>query len=173
MKEFDPATMKKMYDAGCRLIFWGIECGSNKILEKMNKGVTKEEMSEVLSNSSEAGIKNYCLVIVGFPGETEKELEETKSFLEKNRKNIHSVLASPFFLYEESEVFDKPEKYGITKIYDKDKVKRNYLYDIKDGWNYDEIVVVYNSNQEFFDGFNKFSNNLDMLRDHGLLYYTI
>jgi len=172
MKGFDKELMRKMYKAGCRLIFWGVESGNQEILNKMNKGVTVEEMRDNLADSTNAGIKNYCLVIVGFPGEKQEELNDTCNFLRENHQNIHSVLASPFFLYEESEVFDKPEKYGITKIYDKDQVKRNYLYDIKDGFNYDQIVLVYNSHQEFFDSFNDFSNSFGVFRDQGLIYYS-
>ena len=131
MAGFDQTLMKKMHDAGCRLIFWGIESGNQGILDKMNKGVKVEQMATNLKASSEAKISNYCLIIIGFPGETEKELEDTCVFLKNNRKHINCVLPSPFFLYEESDIFENPNKYNITRIHDKEKLKRNYLYDIE------------------------------------------
>jgi hypothetical protein len=66
-----------------------------------------------------------------------------------------------------------PEKFGITKIYEKDKVKRNYLYDIKQGWNYEQICLVYNSNIQFLESFADFSNTFGTFRDHALVYYSI
>lgn len=172
MKGFSSEIFKKMYKAGCRLTFWGVESGCQEILDKMNKSTSVREISQILKNANNAGIRNHLLWILGFPGESQKELEESKGFLEKNRTNVHSVELNPFFLYKGTEIFNNPEKFGITSIIDKDLLKRNYLYDIKKGFTFDQIVLLCNVNQRFFDSFNSFSKSFNILRDHALMFYS-
>jgi tRNA-2-methylthio-N6-dimethylallyladenosine synthase len=60
------------------------QAGSNAVLKRMGRGYTREEYLETIARIREAfhdpGL--FVDVIVGFPGETEEQFEETKSLIE-------------------------------------------------------------------------------------------
>lgn len=77
------ATNKKV----CAQLHLPIQCGSNKILKKMNRKYTKEEYLEKIKKVKEK-IPNITLttdIIVGFPGETNEDFEHTIDVLKKVR----------------------------------------------------------------------------------------
>jgi threonylcarbamoyladenosine tRNA methylthiotransferase MtaB len=60
-----------------------IQSGSNTILQRMNRGYTKEEILKKLQQIKRINPKAFIGtdIIVGFPGETEREFQETYKFL--------------------------------------------------------------------------------------------
>ena len=77
--------------AGFKALVWGIESGSQKVIDEMNKNISLNEVEEVLKFSGQCGIKNHCCFIVAYPTETKKDLILTKKFISKNRKFIDSA----------------------------------------------------------------------------------
>ena len=73
----------KMRKAGCSLIFYGIESGSQHVLNLMNKGEKLEQIIKAVRWTKKAGIEAYGSFILGFPGETKAELEATINFAKK------------------------------------------------------------------------------------------
>lgn len=75
-----------------------VQAGSNRVLESMRRGYTREEylekIAEVRALMPNAGITTD--VIVGYPGETEEDFEETCSLLEELRfDKVHVAAYSP------------------------------------------------------------------------------
>jgi anaerobic magnesium-protoporphyrin IX monomethyl ester cyclase len=68
------ALMKK---AGCFMIAWGLESGSEAVLKRARKGTTVTRIQESITASHKAGIKNWGYFIVGLPGETVETIQET------------------------------------------------------------------------------------------------
>lgn len=68
----------------CKHIHLPLQAGSNKILKKMNRKYTKEEYLEKVKKLKDAvpEIAITTDIIVGFPGEEEKDFEETLEMLE-------------------------------------------------------------------------------------------
>lgn len=79
----DPQILKMMREAGCRAISFGIESGSNRILENISKGITAEQSANAIKWAYEAGIKMHCSFIFGLPGEDKESIEETYRFVRK------------------------------------------------------------------------------------------
>ncbi len=75
-------TMKK---GGCRGIAFGVESGSQQILDNVEKGNTVEEAEEAIKKTKKAGIKAYCSFIIGLPGETWDTIHETINFVKRAR----------------------------------------------------------------------------------------
>ena len=73
----DKEMLVAMKKAGCWMISWGIESGSQRILNNVKKGITLEKIERGLRWSKEAGIGNWGYFIIGLPGETEETIEET------------------------------------------------------------------------------------------------
>ncbi len=70
----------EMADAGCVLIGYGIESGSQKMLDVMKKGVTVEQAKEAIKLTKKYLGWADCSFIVGTPGETKETIQETIDF---------------------------------------------------------------------------------------------
>ena len=91
MKGLKPDLLKKMKQAGCLTLNFGVESGSDKVLRAMRKLFTVQEAREVLRDTRLAGINTQINFIFGFPGEGEKEFGETLDFIRNNKENICGV----------------------------------------------------------------------------------
>lgn len=80
VKPLDFETLKLMKKAGCWLVAFGIESGSEESLRKMKKGATKEEAKQAVKWAKQAGLKTYAYYLFGFPWETREHVEETVKF---------------------------------------------------------------------------------------------
>ena len=76
----DEEMLSLMGQAGCWLISWGIESGSEKILRHARKGAYPDKAERALVWAPAAGIKNWGYFIIGLPGETEKTIQQTIAF---------------------------------------------------------------------------------------------
>lgn len=63
--------------AGCWMISWGIESGSEMILRRVHKGTSPQKSRQALVWAKEAGIRNWGYFIIGLPGETVETIRET------------------------------------------------------------------------------------------------
>jgi anaerobic magnesium-protoporphyrin IX monomethyl ester cyclase len=81
----DPSVLKMMKKAGCWMISYGIESGSQKILDQTRKGITLDQVEQAVSWTKEAGIRAKGLFMIGYPEETEETLEETLAFIGRSR----------------------------------------------------------------------------------------
>ena len=75
--------LKIMKDAGCRTIWFGVESGSPRILEKINKGITLQQAVHAFKLCREEGIQIACSFILGIPGETVNDMKATFKFAKK------------------------------------------------------------------------------------------
>jgi radical SAM superfamily enzyme YgiQ (UPF0313 family) len=77
----DREAAKKMKLASMIRISYGIESGSQKMLDVMKKQTTVEENYRAVKISVEEGIFTHLNMIAGMPGENAKTLAETSNFL--------------------------------------------------------------------------------------------
>jgi anaerobic magnesium-protoporphyrin IX monomethyl ester cyclase len=69
--------------SGCRRLLMGIESGSNRVLRDIaRKEITRDEAYDVASDIAAHGILGCYTFIVGFPGETDEEVEETYALID-------------------------------------------------------------------------------------------
>ena len=76
----DEETLKKMYDAGCRWLLLGLETGSAKTRNLINKQMNQDMIREFVDKCTRAGLTTFGSFIAGFPDETEEDLKETVKF---------------------------------------------------------------------------------------------
>jgi anaerobic magnesium-protoporphyrin IX monomethyl ester cyclase len=98
--------------AGCTEISFGIESGSQGILDRMNKQTSVENNKKAIWEARSIGIKTKAYFIVNFPGETEETVGETLRFAEETRPD--QWLLSSFAPLPGSDAFWNPSRYGIT-----------------------------------------------------------
>jgi anaerobic magnesium-protoporphyrin IX monomethyl ester cyclase len=108
-----------MKSAGCKTIWFGVESGSPRILEKINKGVTLEQTERAFKLCRDEGIQTACSFLLGIPGETVEDMKTSFKFARKLdpdfiRWNIYiAVPGSP--LYDEvmqKHLYDQIEDYA-------------------------------------------------------------
>jgi radical SAM superfamily enzyme YgiQ (UPF0313 family) len=78
----DEALVKEMARAGCKEVSLGFESGCERILQRMNKKFTPEDVrraSEVLATH---GIRRMGFLLLGGPGETKESVEESIAFVD-------------------------------------------------------------------------------------------
>lgn len=113
----DTKILHKMKKAGCTFLTFGIESGSNRILENMGKGFTIEQASKVLRDLHQEGIKNEVFLIVGYPHEEEEGLCKTIEFIRKNSEYIDRFRSvSPSQVEYGTPLYNNPERFGIENL---------------------------------------------------------
>lgn len=76
----NPEILQLLKQAGCRQLSFGIESGSQRILELIKKGIKLEDVEQAVKWTKQAGIKTLGYFMMGFPTETEQTLQETMDF---------------------------------------------------------------------------------------------
>jgi anaerobic magnesium-protoporphyrin IX monomethyl ester cyclase len=79
----NPPMLKKMREAGCTTMAFGIESANAEILKTVRKGITIPKTLEAIEMCNQAGIDPHCSFILGLPGETQETMAETLAFCEK------------------------------------------------------------------------------------------
>jgi len=156
------SLLQKMKAAGCCKMQWGLECGSNKLLQNIRKGrlFTVNEAEEVIRSSHEAGIRTELFIMIGLPGENDIEFKKTENFVRRNKMYIDRIKSvNTLHLVHGTDLFDHPEDYGLCLPKD----DWHYLWYSKDGNNdYSRRVFRARSLIEL-------ANNLDIkVQEHNL-----
>lgn len=112
----DEALVAGLAAGGCRLLQLGLESGSQALLDRIGKGTRLEEVSRILANLQRAGIASYVYVMLGVPGESQADAEQTLSFLEAHAEAIGFLNFSIMNLPRESELLDSPQAAGIAAL---------------------------------------------------------
>jgi len=75
--------IKLMSAAGCRAVYLGVESGSQRILDMLNKKITVEQIERAINLCKKYDIRTYCSLITGIPGETYEDYLLTKKLMRK------------------------------------------------------------------------------------------
>lgn len=106
---------EKLASMGVIAVGLGVESGSDLILSKNMKGVTRRINTEAIKNLQSFGIEAKAFLIVGLPGETEGTINDTISWLYEARPDQIGV--SIFQPLPGSSIFKNPEFYGLKFMY--------------------------------------------------------
>lgn len=112
----DLEYFKDLKAGGCIMLNYGIESGSQKVLDDMDKGVTIKEMEDNFRDGKAVGIYAATNWIVGFPTEDLQDFADTMTFLWRNRNmNINNVGAGVGYgLGPETIVGQNTHKFNIS-----------------------------------------------------------
>ncbi len=93
----DEEMLKKLKKAGCVRIHYGVESGTQKILDVLRKGITLEQVKKAFKLTKGAGIETLAYFMIGNPGETKKDIEQTIKFAKKIKPDyVHITATMPF-----------------------------------------------------------------------------
>lgn len=122
----DKPTLQEMAEAGCTAIQFGVESGSQKILNSIKKGINLDQVRRAVRWAVETKILPVCSFMVPHPEDTWKTVKETKKFMLEMKDMgafIYVSMTTPFpgtTLYLHAKelgvtiVTDDTDKYDLT-----------------------------------------------------------
>jgi len=153
-----PDTLKLMKEAGCWEISFGLESGSDFLLDEMKKSQKVSTAKQAVEWTHAAGIRVKGLFMLGYPGETQESIELTKEFVQS--VPLTTMNLSKFTPYPGSPIYKK--LYGTSiREEDWDRLNgMNFVYQAE-GFSEEELDKHY---QEIIKSFYK--------RPQIMWYYT-
>lgn len=116
IKGLDKALLMKMKQSGCQQLRFGVESGSDRMLRLMNKDLNVAQIEAVLKESSGVGIKNFILLITGYPNECDSDIAATIGFIKRNKKYILFAKTAKAVLIYGCNLWENPDRHGITNL---------------------------------------------------------
>lgn len=124
--------LEKLKSAGLTTLYYGVESGSQRVLDLMRKGITLKQADNAVKAAKDVGLEVLTSFILGFPGETDKEIDETIDFsIKLNPDYSQFSILTPFPgtpIYHEL----KKKKLLYTEDWDKYTVLKSVI-------NYDQL----------------------------------
>ena len=75
-----PDLLRLMRRAGCYRVYLGVESGSARLLDAVQKGVALDDIRRAVADSRRAGLETFGFFMIALPGETEATMAATRRF---------------------------------------------------------------------------------------------
>ena len=93
----DEEMLSAMKTAGCQRIHYGVEAGTQKILNVLRKGITLEQALIALKLTKKIGIESAAYFMIGSPSETKEDILQTIKFMKKLDPDYAQIaITTPF-----------------------------------------------------------------------------
>jgi radical SAM superfamily enzyme YgiQ (UPF0313 family) len=102
--------------SGMRRVSFGLESGSQRLLDLMDKGASVERNAAFIREAHEAGISVRCTMFKGYPGETADDLEQAAKFLETHKPYLDRVRFNDFSILEDTPVWHAARDGDLPEI---------------------------------------------------------
>ncbi len=90
-------VLRAMREAGCWLISFGVESGSQEILDLLRKNITKDQVRQAINLCKVEGVKTSIYFLIGTPWESEQTFRETLDFAKQLEPDfVEFFYAYPF-----------------------------------------------------------------------------
>lgn len=77
----------------------GLESGSQRVLDLMDKRITVEQIRAAVNSLAQAGIKTTTYWVIGYPGETAEDFQRTLDLIEEMKDDIYEADCNPFWYF--------------------------------------------------------------------------
>jgi len=105
----DKELLKEMHKAGCYSILFGVEAGSQKILDSIGKRITLKQVRNAVNSALDVGMEVVCNFMFPHPEDTEETILEQQRFMKELRKmgaELSMAFTTPFpgtYYYEHTD----------------------------------------------------------------------
>ena len=87
MSRYSDETFAAIKRAGCAMIFFGAESGSDWVLEEMQKGITTQQTLEMARRTRQFGIIPEFSFVIGNPNDPDRDTRETLRFIRQIKRH--------------------------------------------------------------------------------------
>lgn len=116
-KHFTAERCELLHQAGLRSAAFGIESGSDRLLELMRKGCDRATMTAVNRAFHDAGVATEWMTFTDHPDETIEEALATVRWIEEEGEHVDLFIVGRFGLERGSHIAQEPARYGVRKVY--------------------------------------------------------
>lgn len=93
----DKEVLIKLKRAGCARIHYGIEAGTQEIIEVLKKNINLEQANNILKMTKELGIVSLAYFMIGNPTEDKEQIKKTIDFaIQLKSDYVHFSITTPF-----------------------------------------------------------------------------
>ncbi|MFA7657993.1 MAG: radical SAM protein [Candidatus Gastranaerophilaceae bacterium] len=183
MYALDRKTLEFIRNAGIEQISMSIESGSEKVLKEiMHKPLSHSIIKRVINDCRDLGIYTNASILVGLPGETKQDLEDSRAFLKTVPANWFIILcATPLVGSEMFEICEKNKYFKgnyigcdfKNAIVETEDFTAEYIQEIAYSFNLD-LNFVNNSDFKlgnYENALKGFENAIRVKNDHAIAYY--
>lgn len=154
LKTYDEDMFQKMYEVGFRWIHFGIESGSSRILNSMNKFFNIDITKKIITNVKKLGYRVRISLILDYPGTTAEDIEKTKKLILETMpheirfhyltyrvgtpifiKRGSNKITSQYIHQSKKEVKDRKLSFAINKLIEELKNKNYEIITDNINWN--------------------------------------
>ena len=108
--------IKEMVGSGCYMIQFGVESGSQEILDSIRKGITIEQIRKAVRLCREHGVKAVCSFMIPHPDDTLDTIKQTKSLMEELRDLDAQIFVSLTTPFPGTYLYDNATKLGLEYV---------------------------------------------------------
>jgi len=114
----DAALIRRLSSSGCRMLQFGLESASERLLSLSQKGIDLRRAERILALSAQEKILNYVYLLFGLPSETEQDRNQSLEFIIRNHHTVHFINPSLMNLPIGSPMEREPERFFIDQTYE-------------------------------------------------------
>lgn len=117
VRGFDEELLRKVKEAGCFSLFWGIESAHQPTIDLLGKRFKVDRMYEILDHSISLGLMNFIHIMYNTPHETRQDIEALKRLIFRYFAIPEVVFLPQRFLLEpQSYLQENPREFGLTGV---------------------------------------------------------
>jgi len=109
----EESIMESLASSGCLMLQMGLESGSRRLLDLFGKNIDPQKAISVVRAAADAGIRTYCYLLFGLPGETTEDRRLTSEMLSSADQSIDYLNLSVFNLPRNCELAERADEFGM------------------------------------------------------------
>jgi hypothetical protein len=109
-------AIEELYLGGCRMLIFGLESYSARVLNLMHKGTRPEDIERIIGDLRRAGIAFNLQFFFGFPGETRADADKTAAFVKRQAHGAATFSFGLFELQKGSAIEQDAVAHGLTAV---------------------------------------------------------
>ncbi|MBL6449798.1 B12-binding domain-containing radical SAM protein [Fulvivirga sp. 29W222] len=107
-------VIRMMKESGCFRVWIGAESGSQKIIDLMDRRVDVQKVRDMIKLARKNGIEAGTFIMIGYPGETESDIEETIHHLKSSNPDHFTITVA--YPIKGTELYQEVESLQTTKL---------------------------------------------------------
>ena len=108
-----PDVVSALKESGCMEVKFGVETGSQYLLDRMNKKANIEKFKQGIKTAAEGGLYTKLFLMHGFPGENEETTTETINMLKELQPYVRRIALYRFVPLPGSTVYNRSNEFDL------------------------------------------------------------